>query len=526
MVRVTTDQWSHQRALISIIYERRMTCYLLVIEDNRSSHESLLAAMLTDKQSGNRQYFLIFRTFGITNNRTIESLDWLILTVLYVRRKRRPKLVAAFRIFIYCRSSRIVCRHFCREVFKIKKIITMNNDNTLFEFDAPKTLVHLYGVAKSNDDIADKIIDYVEEMESAVSKQNLEIVKKSTMNRNDVPEENKDNFLPYDQFDDLSINLLAYQLIRSAKKSKTSELPNRHSITVEGNEIELPKITHHAMITRLDELESTPKLDFCTHSVVKSEYKHHEHIKSGSKVFKSRCLFPDAFEPSISPIHDHNIIENKPTHGSYETKPILNKLNTNIPTSNIKPYKSRKKKVLNSQGGVQVVENKELAHSGIRVLEKQLNTIPKPFSFESRKLCATKPQSVVCTEQQRSFKARPATVLKKKPFVPKHEKKYTEPKNVFLNTERRAQEWMVFELEMKKKFSQYEENKRMRQEEMKKQELLLIKNLRQETIHKPEPIKKYKPVLIRKSRRPVTVPQSPRFSIRPNRNCLSHMSTT
>lgn len=42
-------------------------------------------------------------------------------------------------------------------------------------------------------------------MESAVSKQNLEIVKKSTMNRNDVPEENKDNFLPYDQFDDLSI---------------------------------------------------------------------------------------------------------------------------------------------------------------------------------------------------------------------------------------------------------------------------------------------------------------------------------
>lgn len=76
-------------------------------------------------------------------------------------------------------------------------------------------------------------------------------------------------------------SLLAYQLIRSAKKSKTSELPNRHSITVEGNEIELPKITHHAMITRLDELESTPKLDFCTHSVVKSEYKHHEHIKSG-----------------------------------------------------------------------------------------------------------------------------------------------------------------------------------------------------------------------------------------------------
>jgi len=39
-----------------------------------------------------------------------------------------------------------------------------------------------------------------------------------------------------------------------------------------------------------------------------------------------------------------------------------------------------------------VVENKELAHGGIRVLEKQLHTVPKPFSFESRKSCATKPQ--------------------------------------------------------------------------------------------------------------------------------------
>jgi len=65
------------------------------------------------------------------------------------------------------------------------------------------------------------------------------------------------------------------------------------------------------------------------------------------------------------------------------------------------------------------------------------------------------------TEQQWLFKARPATVLKKKPFVPKHEKKYTEPINIRLNTERRAQEWIIFELELKKKISQYEENTRM-----------------------------------------------------------------
>lgn len=63
--------------------------------------------------------------------------------------------------------------------------------------------------------------------------------------------------------------------------------------------------------------------------------------------------------------------------------------------------------------------------------------------------------SVKSTEPEWSFKARPATVLTKKPFVPNHEKKYTEPKDIRLNTERCAQEWMVFELEIREKFSQY-----------------------------------------------------------------------
>lgn len=61
------------------------------------------------------------------------------------------------------------------------------------------------------------------------------------------------------------------------------------------------------------------------------------------------------------------------------------------------------------------------------------------------------------TSNQWIFKARPATVLRKKPFMPKHEKKYTEPKNICLNTEKRAQEWMIFEQEIKEKFSFYEE---------------------------------------------------------------------
>lgn len=51
---------------------------------------------------------------------------------------------------------------------------------------------------------------------------------------------------------------------------------------MEGIELELPRIKHHAMITRLDELENTPKIDLRTRSVTKSEYRY-EHIKSGSQ---------------------------------------------------------------------------------------------------------------------------------------------------------------------------------------------------------------------------------------------------
>lgn len=52
----------------------------------------------------------------------------------------------------------------------------------------------------------------------------------------------------------------------------------------------------------------------------------------------------------------------------------------------------------------------------------------------------------------------------------------------------------------------------------------LIKNMRQQTIHKAEPIKKYKPILIRKSVKPVTVPHSPKFSTRPIRSCLNSVT--
>lgn len=52
---------------------------------------------------------------------------------------------------------------------------------------------------------------------------------------------------------------------------------------MEGIELELPRVKHHAMITRLDELENTPKIELRTRSVVKSEYKYEHIFKSGSQ---------------------------------------------------------------------------------------------------------------------------------------------------------------------------------------------------------------------------------------------------
>uniref|UniRef100_A0A2S2R5H5 Targeting protein for Xklp2 n=1 Tax=Sipha flava TaxID=143950 RepID=A0A2S2R5H5_9HEMI len=398
----------------------------------------------------------------------------------------------------------------------------MNKEDDIFEFDAPSTFANLYEIANASDDGADKYFDIIaEKMEGAKSEPNLGIIKKSNHDNDDDFENNKENFAPDDQFDDKNINSLAHQLIRSAKKSRTSKLHNRHSITIEGIEVELPRIKHHAMITRLDELENTPKIDLRTRSVIKSGYKY-EHIKSGSNVLKSRNLFASAFEPSSSSNNTSNIID-KQINSGHDSNHLQNNQNGNfdIHSSAVKPVKTQKIKVLNSHGGVQVIENKELGHGGIRVLEKQLHTVPKPFSFESRKSCAVKSQNLKNIEPQWTFKARPATVLKRKPFVPKHEKKFTEPKNICLNTERRAQEWMVFEQEIKEKFSHYEELLKKKEEENKMKEMNMIKNMRQQTIHKAEPIKKYKPILIRKSERPVTVPQSPRFSIRPIRSCLN-----
>ncbi|XP_077785581.1 targeting protein for Xklp2 isoform X1 [Podarcis muralis] len=128
-------------------------------------------------------------------------------------------------------------------------------------------------------------------------------------------------------------------------------------------------------------------------------------------------------------------------------------------------------------------------------------------------------------KQQReaaSFKAHPSTVLHQEPFVPKRESKVLSdvlsgsvaPKSFELATERRARERQEFErrmAELEAEKARLQETARRHEEEQRKAELA---ELREELVHKANPIHRYQPVEIKASDQPLTVPHSPNFSKR------------
>uniref|UniRef100_W5UH53 Targeting protein for Xklp2-B n=1 Tax=Ictalurus punctatus TaxID=7998 RepID=W5UH53_ICTPU len=120
------------------------------------------------------------------------------------------------------------------------------------------------------------------------------------------------------------------------------------------------------------------------------------------------------------------------------------------------------------------------------------------------------------------FKARPNAVVHKEPFVPKKESRSiladtthsVVAEGFQLFTEQRAKERLEFERVMKEKEAlraQMEERQAREQEEREKEE---IARLRQEQVHKAQPIRRYKPVELKHSEMSLTVPQSPNFSDR------------
>ncbi|XP_037540496.1 targeting protein for Xklp2-B [Nematolebias whitei] len=124
-------------------------------------------------------------------------------------------------------------------------------------------------------------------------------------------------------------------------------------------------------------------------------------------------------------------------------------------------------------------------------------------------------------EEAAVFKARSNTVTHKEPFRPQKESRQTLDINSSavvepfeLATERRAKEWQEYEqqnAEKKALRAQMEEHQRQEEEQREKEE---ITRLRQEQVHKAQPIRQYRPVVVKKSERPLTVPESPNFSER------------
>ncbi|KAJ8412323.1 hypothetical protein AAFF_G00145900 [Aldrovandia affinis] len=116
-----------------------------------------------------------------------------------------------------------------------------------------------------------------------------------------------------------------------------------------------------------------------------------------------------------------------------------------------------------------------------------------------------------------TFKARPNTVIHKEPFLPKkdHRSVLGEVAEGFqLSTERRAKERLEFDQGVCEKEAQrarIEEDERREREERQREE---VSRLRQEQVHKAQPIRRYKQLELKRSEMSLTVPQSPNFSDR------------
>ncbi|KAM6982044.1 targeting protein for Xklp2 [Tautogolabrus adspersus] len=155
--------------------------------------------------------------------------------------------------------------------------------------------------------------------------------------------------------------------------------------------------------------------------------------------------------------------------------------------------------------------------------KKLESTKPEPFRMRLDERGAVKSsrweQMVKEEQKQREeaavFKARPNTVTHKEPFQPKKESRTLAVTEAFeLSTERRARERQEYERLASEKEALralMEEEQRREEEQREKEE---VSRMRHDQVHKAQPIRHYKPVALKKSEVPLTVPHSPNFSDR------------
>ncbi|XP_019746759.1 targeting protein for Xklp2 isoform X2 [Hippocampus comes] len=150
-------------------------------------------------------------------------------------------------------------------------------------------------------------------------------------------------------------------------------------------------------------------------------------------------------------------------------------------------------------------------------------TKPEPFRLlldERGTVKSDRLEQMMKEEQKKiketaTFKARPNKVTQKEPFQPKKEDRPALVVESFeLATERRARNRDEFQQHLCEKEAVAALLKeKLRQEEEEKQKMDLAK-LRQQQVHKAQPIRHYRSVEVKKSDVPLTIPQSPNLSDR------------
>uniref|UniRef100_UPI00398E4CDD targeting protein for Xklp2 n=1 Tax=Pristiophorus japonicus TaxID=55135 RepID=UPI00398E4CDD len=116
------------------------------------------------------------------------------------------------------------------------------------------------------------------------------------------------------------------------------------------------------------------------------------------------------------------------------------------------------------------------------------------------------------------FKANPNSIIYREPFLPKKaDRSLTDSvlqDNFELATEKRAKERMEFEMYKAEKESMREKVNQERRKEIEENERAETTRLRQELVHKANPIRHYKKVEIKASEEQLTIPRTPNFSDR------------
>ncbi|BHF84740.1 Protein tpx2 [Sparganum proliferum] len=167
------------------------------------------------------------------------------------------------------------------------------------------------------------------------------------------------------------------------------------------------------------------------------------------------------------------------------------------------------------------VANTPLSQRGVRFRASMTPRVtqPRPFSFESRDkaLLASRQQRVAAATEARvrlanSFRAQPMPVGPPDPLPPPRPTSLTAAASPHLQTRKRAVQRRAFEDLLAAKRASLDRKLEALRKEREERENAEIKELRRGLVHKPEPIRSFKP-LESAPRRPLTRLQSANLAV-------------